>query len=135
MSRCGVCSEKAYVNPCGHCDKKVCDTCRDAHCDILKREISRVNNQIKRGMHRIEDALEQVERNQSQLKTNAEQVVIEIDETHRRLSNALKERTDYLKSSVDKYLITEMASLKDLKDNLELEVTNIQSNSDLMEKN
>jgi len=135
MSRCNVCSEKAYVNPCAHCDKKCCDTCRDAHCDILKREISRVNNQIKRGMHRIEDALEQVERNQTHLKTNAEQVVTEIDEVHRRLSNALKERTDYLKSSVDKYVITEMKSLKELKDNLDLEITNIQSNSDLMEKN
>jgi len=135
MSRCNVCSEKAYVNLCAHCDKKICDTCRDAHCDILKREISRVNNQIKRGMHRIEDALGQVERNQTQLKTNAEQVVSEIEEVHRRLSNALKERTDYLKSSVEKYVITEMNSLKELKDNLDLEVTNIQSNSDLMEKN
>jgi len=135
MSRCNVCSEKAYVNNCAHCDKKCCDTCRDAHCDILKREISRVNNQIKRGVHRIEDALGQVERNQTQLKTNAEQVVNEIDEVHRRLSNALKERTDYLKSSVEKYIISEMKELKDLKDNLELEVTNIHSNSDLMEKN
>lgn len=135
MSRCTVCSEKAYVNTCGHCDKKVCDTCKDAHCDILKREISRVNNQIKRGLHRIEDALGQVERNQAQLQTNKTQVVGEIDEIHRRLSNALKERTDYLKSSVDKYVFTEMGNLKDLKDNLDLEITNISSNSDLMEKN
>eukprot|EP00088_Acartia_fossae_P012961 TRINITY_DN1670_c0_g1_i3.p1 TRINITY_DN1670_c0_g1~~TRINITY_DN1670_c0_g1_i3.p1 ORF type:complete len:456 (-),score=185.09 TRINITY_DN1670_c0_g1_i3:151-1518(-) len=135
MSRCQVCSEKAYVNPCAHCDKKCCDTCRDAHCDILKREISRINNQIKRGVHRVEDALSQVERNHTQLKTNAEQVVNEIDEVHRRLANALKERTDYLKTSVDKYLVSEMKELKDLKDNLDLEITNIHSNSDLMEKN
>merc|ERR1712027_91519 len=54
---------------------------------------------------------------------------------HRRLTMALKERTDYLKSSVDKYVITEMKSLKELKDNLDLEITNITSNSDLMEKN
>merc|ERR1712002_392901 len=135
MSRCTVCSEKAYVNPCGHCDKKVCDTCKDAHCDILKREISRINNRIKRGLHRIEDALGQVERNQTQLKSNADQVVTEIDEIHRRLTLALKERTDYLKSSVDKYVLTEMKSLKELKDNLDLEITNITSNSDLMEKN
>jgi len=135
MSRCNVCSEKAYVNLCAHCDKKCCDTCRDAHADILKREISRINNQIKRGVHKIEDALSQVERNQSQLKSNADQVVTEIDEIQRRLSNALKERTDYLKSSVDKYVVAEMNNMKELKDNLELEVTNIQSNSDLMDKN
>merc|ERR1712173_352794 len=98
-------------------------------------EISRVNNQIKRGMNRIEDALAQVERNQQQLKTNADTVCGEIDEIQRRLTMALKERTDYLKSSVDKYVITEMKSLKELKDNLDLEITNITSNSDLMEKN
>merc|ERR1711971_1415646 len=116
-------------------DKKVCDTCKDAHNDILKREISRVNNQIKRGMNRIDDALSQVERNQQQLKTNADTVCGEIDEIQRRLTLALKERTDYLKSSVDKYVGQEMKSLKELKDNLDLEVTNIRSNSDLMEKN
>ena len=33
-----------------------------------------MNNQIKRGMNRIEDALAQVERNQQQLKTNADTV-------------------------------------------------------------
>merc|ERR1712121_74358 len=87
------------------------------------------------GMHRIEDALAQVERNQQQLKTNADTVCGEIDEIQRRLTLALKERTDYLKSSVDKYVGQEMKSLKELKDNLDLEVTNIRSNSDLMEKN
>merc|ERR1712029_956449 len=58
-----------------------------------------------------------------------------IDEIQRSLTLALKERTDYLKSSVDKYVGQEMKTLKDLKDNLDLEVTNITSNSDLMEKN
>ena len=52
---------------------KVCDTCKDAHNDILKREISRVNNQIKRGMNRIEDALEvMVEAGQAQRMTDEE---------------------------------------------------------------
>jgi len=135
MSRCAVCSEKAYVNLCAHCDKKVCDTCKAAHCDILKREISRINNQVKRGLHRIEEAMSEVERNQSQLKTNADTVIGEIDEINRRLTLALKDRTDNLKSMVEKYVSTEMKSLKDLKDNLDLEITNITSNADLMEKN
>lgn len=135
MSRCNVCSEKAYVNPCAHCDKKVCETCKEAHCDILRREISRINNQIKRGLHRIEEALSQVERNQTHLEQNAQQVTGEIDEIHRRLSMALQERTDYLKSSVEKYLVSEIKEQKELKMNLDLEITNIQSNTDLMEKN
>merc|ERR550532_3389761 len=101
----------------------------------MKREISRINNQVRRGMHRIEEALSEVEKNQTLLRTNADQVVKEIDEINRRLTLALKERTDYLKSSVEKYVSNEMKSLKDLKDNLDLEITNITSNADLMEKN
>ncbi len=134
MSRCNVCSEKAYVHPCAHCDKKVCSDCKEAHCDILKREISRINNQIKRGWHRLEDCLKQVERNQQNLELNATAVMQDIDEIHRRVTHAIKERTDHLKSSVEKYLVGEMKTLKELKSNLDLELTNIQSNSDLMEK-
>ena len=37
---------------------------------------------------------------------------------HTRLTNVLKERTEFLKSSVDKYLIVESKTLKDLKENL-----------------
>ncbi len=55
-------------------------------------------------MHRIEEALSEVEKNQTLLRTNADQVVKEIDEINRRLTLALKERTDYLKSSVEKYV-------------------------------
>jgi len=134
MSRCNVCSEKAYVNPCAHCDKKVCDDCKEAHCDILKREISRVNNQVKRGLHRLEDCLKQTERNQHLLESNATQVTADIDEIHRRLTLAVKERCDYLKTSVDQYLSSELKSLKELRASLDLELTNIQQNSDLIEK-
>eukprot|EP00096_Caligus_rogercresseyi_P009992 TRINITY_DN3507_c1_g1_i1.p1 TRINITY_DN3507_c1_g1~~TRINITY_DN3507_c1_g1_i1.p1 ORF type:complete len:463 (-),score=101.67 TRINITY_DN3507_c1_g1_i1:53-1441(-) len=134
MQRCAVCSEKAYVNPCAHCDKKCCNDCKDAHCDILKREITRVNNQIKRGVHRLEEILEQVGRNQGSLESNANTVIRDIDEIQRRLSTALKERTDYLKASVETYLVSEMRDLKTLKSNLELELLNVTSNSDLMEK-
>jgi len=133
MSRCAVCSEKAYVSQCAHCDKKCCDDCKEAHCDILKREISRVNNQVKRGWHRLEDCVQQIDRNSTQLSQNAASVLNEIEEMHTRLTNVLKERTEFLKSSVDKYLIVESKTLKELKENLELELANIKSNADLME--
>merc|ERR1712088_657860 len=77
MARCSVCSEKAYVDLCAHCDKKCCDDCREAHCDILKREISRVNKQV--------------ERNTNQLQSNATSVINEIEEMHMRLASVLKE--------------------------------------------
>ena len=46
----------------------------------------------------------------------------------------MKERCDYLKSTVDNYLTSELKNLKDMHANLDLELTNIQSNADLMEK-
>lgn len=52
-----MCSEKSYCNLCMHCEKKICEDCKSAHMDILRREINRINNQIRRGVHRLQDIL------------------------------------------------------------------------------
>ncbi|KAL0883431.1 hypothetical protein ABMA27_016812 [Loxostege sticticalis] len=134
MERCNVCSEKAYCAPCAHCDKKVCEDCKSAHMEVLRREISRINNQIRRGVNRLQDILAIVERNTTNLQTNCASVGGEIDEIHKRLAKALKDRTDFLRNEVDRYLATELRNLTHLKDNLELELSNIQSNCDLADK-
>lgn len=46
MERCAVCNEKNYLSVCAHCEKKVCEACKAAHSDVLKREIGRINNQV-----------------------------------------------------------------------------------------
>ena len=66
-----------------------------------------------------------MDRNNTQLSSNATTVISDIEEMHQRLSNILKERTEFLKSSVEKYLIVESKTLKDTKENLELELANI----------
>ncbi|XP_037868326.1 RING finger protein nhl-1 isoform X1 [Bombyx mori] len=134
MERCNVCSEKAYCALCAHCDKKVCDDCKSAHMEVLRREIARINNQVRRGMNRLQDILGVVERNTTNLQTNCAAVAGEVDEIHKRLAKALKDRTDFLRTEVDRYLATELRNLTHLKDNLELELSNIQSNCDLAEK-
>ncbi|KAK9890792.1 hypothetical protein WA026_012135 [Henosepilachna vigintioctopunctata] len=134
MERCNVCSEKAYCSMCHHCDKKVCEDCKGAHMEILRREISRINNQIRRGIHRLKDALTLIEKNTQSIQTNCLSVGGEVEEIYRRLSKALKDRTDYLRGEVDRYLGTELRSLTNLKDNLEQEVSNILSNCDLADK-
>lgn len=134
MERCNVCSEKAYCSVCVHCDKKICPDCKGAHMDILRREIVRINNQIRRGIHRLQDTLALVEKNMQNLQTNCNSVSEEVDEMFRRLSKALRDRTDYLKGEVDRYLTTEIKNLRTLKENLELEISNIQSNCDLADK-
>lgn len=134
MERCTVCSEKSYCTLCSHCEKKTCAECKSAHMDILRREIARINNQIRRGVHRLQDALAIVEKNSLNLQTNCLSVSEEIDVIFRRLNKALKDRTDSLRMEVDRYLGTEMQCLTTLKDNLELEIANIQSNCDLADK-
>lgn len=134
MERCNVCSEKAYCAPCAHCEKKVCEECKTNHMEVLRREISRINNQIRRGVNRLQDILAIVERNTINLQTNCGAVAGEVDEIHKRLSKALKDRTDFLRNEVDRYLATELRNLTNLKDNLELELANIQSNCDLADK-
>lgn len=74
-----------------------------------------------------------MEKNTLGLQTNCTSVAEEIDEFYRRLTKALKDRTDYLRNEVDRYLGTELKGLVHLKQNLELEIANIQSNCDLAE--
>lgn len=89
--------------------------------------------QIRRGLHRLQDALTLVEKNTLGLQTNCASVTEEVDEIYRRLSKALKDRTEHLRNEVDRYLSTELRGLIQLKENLELEIANIQSNCDLAE--
>ena len=90
MERCNVCSEKSYCNLCMHCEKKICDDCKSAHMDILRREINRINNQLRRGVHRLQDILAVVEKNTSSLSNNCHSVSEEIDEIYRRMTKAVK---------------------------------------------
>jgi len=89
--------------------------------------------QVRRGLHRLQDALALVEKNSLGLQTNCASVAEEVDEIYRRLSKALKDRTEHLRNEVDRYLGAELRGLIQLKENLELEIANIQSNCDLAE--
>lgn len=102
--------------------------------EILRREISRINNQIRRGIHRLQDSLNLVEKNTQNIQTNCLSVSEEIDEIYRRLNKALKDRTDYLRGEIDRHLSSELRTLTGLKDNLEQEISNILSNCDLADK-
>lgn len=99
--------------------------------DILRREIVRINNQVRRSVHRLQDILALVEKNMQNLSINCNSVTEEIDEMNKRLEKAVRDRTHYLRGEVDRYLTSEMKNLRTLKENLELEIANIQSNCDL----
>lgn len=134
MERCNVCSEKSYLSACAHCEKKICEDCKSAHMDILRREITRINSQIRRGVNRLQDSLAIVEKNTLGLQSNCLSVSEEVEEIYRRLAKALKDRTDFLRTEIDKYLTSEVRNLTALRENLDVEVANIQSNCDVADK-
>lgn len=134
MERCNVCSEKSYLSPCAHCEKRICEDCKSAHMDILRREITRINSQIRRGVNRLQDSMAIVEKNTMGLQTNCLSVSEEVEEIYRRLAKALKDRTEFLRTEVDRYLGTELRNLTALKENLDIEIANIQSNCDVADK-
>lgn len=134
MERCNVCSEKSYLSACAHCEKKICEDCKSAHMDILRREITRINSQIRRGVNRLQDSLTIVEKNTLGLQTNCLSVSEEVEEICRRMSKALKDRTEFLRTEIDRYLTSELRNLTTLKDNLDQEISNIHSNCDVADK-
>lgn len=134
MERCSVCSEKSNVEKCAHCDKKICPDCKEAHVDILRREINRINNQVRRGLHRLSEALTQTKKNAEKLQFNCTQVKDEIEDIVRRYSKDLKVTEDKLKHDLEIYTQTEMKSINKLKEDLEIEVNNITSNCELVDK-
>ncbi|XP_014229405.1 serine-rich adhesin for platelets isoform X2 [Trichogramma pretiosum] len=134
MERCSVCSEKSYCNTCAHCEKKCCPECKDEHVKILRKNIVSINSQVRRALHRLQETLAQVEKNTVALQTNAASVSEEVDEIYRRLNKALKDRTEVLRCEIDRYLGQELKSLIHLKENLEQEIANIQSNCDLADQ-
>ncbi len=51
--------------------------------DVLKREISRISNQVRRVLHRLEDSLGLADKNSLLLQQNSLSVMEEIDDIYR----------------------------------------------------
>jgi hypothetical protein len=134
MDRCGVCSEKAFCERCAHCDKKVCEECKEAHIEILTREISRINNQVRRGLNKLTEHSQQTGRNNEKLQLNHKQIREEITESVRRFIKDLKDKESKLLHDLDEYTQTEAKNVEKLKEDLDQEVVNITSNCELVEK-
>lgn len=100
----------------------------------MRREITRINSQVRRGVNRLQDSLAIVEKNTLGLQTNCLSVSEEIEEIYRRLGKALKDRTEFLRAEIDRYLTAELRNLTTLKENLDVEISNIQSNCDVADK-
>lgn len=125
MERCKVCDEKAEVEFCPHCDKRICAECKTAHADMLKRDMSRLMSQVKRISGRVQEASESLSRGIDSLQTNCDATKEEIRDYVSRFTRELKKREETLLDEVDSFYQTETRTMRNCRDNLELEANNV----------
>lgn len=134
LERCNVCSIKGTVTKCAHCDKKVCDECKETHLDVMRREIARVNNQIRRSLNRLTDALEQIEENRERLQKNSVAIKSDIADLTRRMLKDLSDKEQKLLNDLEGLKRTEGSDFEKLKADLGKEIEIHGSNCELIEK-
>lgn len=135
LERCTVCSEKAEVTLCAHCDKKVCEECKNAHIQIMQRELQRLNSQIRRALSRFNEELGQLKKCDDKLRFGCEQARSSIVDLAASLVCLIKEKEKQLLKELEDFEQSEESNLKKLREGLDEEYNNQVANCELIEKN
>lgn len=135
LERCTVCSEKAEVTLCAHCDKKVCEECKNAHVQIMQRELQRLNSQIRRALSRFNEELGQLKKCDDKLRFGCEQARSSIVDLAASLVCLIKEKEKQLLKELEDFEQSEESNLKKLREGLDEEYNNQVANCELIEKN
>ncbi|PIO69616.1 zinc finger, C3HC4 type [Teladorsagia circumcincta] len=125
LERCKVCDEKADCELCAHCERKACKECRQTHMDMLKRDLGRLLNQVRRLSNRIIEASDGLSKGLELLSLNCETTKDEVKEYFHRHLRDLKKREDAFLSEIDTFHATESRLMSNLRDVLEIESSNM----------
>ncbi|CAI4232461.1 unnamed protein product [Auanema sp. JU1783] len=125
LERCKVCDEKADCEVCAHCDRKACKECRQTHMEMLKRDMSRLLNQVRRLSNRINEASDGLQKSLELLTLNCETTKDEVKEYFHRYYRDLKKREEAFIYEVEMFHSNESRLMSNLKDVLEIESTNM----------
>lgn len=134
MQRCNTCKEKGQLEICAHCSRKVCKDCKVAHVNILRKEIELINEQVRHGLKQLSGVLTQTEENAEKIQKNYALVKDQIEEVVRRYTKDLLDTESKLKHELDLYLKTELRNMRRLETDLQVELNNVNSNCDLVDK-
>ncbi|XP_064648330.1 RING finger protein nhl-1-like [Lineus longissimus] len=132
-SGCGVCNADLELVLCHHCDKRVCDSCRQSHVRQMKLDIGRVVNQLRRKIPKVSDLVGQVEHGSEQVRSNVDSIKAEINNTIEKHVKELRDRQNVLNTELEILLQTETRSLRLHQENLEVELASIASFCDSTE--
>ncbi|VIO92611.1 Hypothetical RING finger protein F54G8.4 in chromosome III, putative [Brugia malayi] len=125
LERCKICEEKAVLDICAHCEKRACSDCRATHLEMLKRDLTRVLNQVKRLSNRITEASDGLSKGAELLTLNCETAKDEVKEYFRRYYRELKKREEMFIEEIETFNATETRLMRNLRDVLEIESSNM----------
>ncbi|KAL4003681.1 NHL repeat family protein [Acanthocheilonema viteae] len=125
LERCKICEEKAVLDICAHCEKRACGDCRATHLEMLKRDLTRMLNQVKRLSNRITEASDGLSKGMELLSLNCETAKDEVKEYFRRYYRELKKREEMFIEEIETFNATETRLMRNLRDVLEIESSNM----------
>ncbi|VDN02807.1 unnamed protein product [Thelazia callipaeda] len=125
LERCKICDEKAVLDVCAHCDRRACNECRGTHLEMLKRDLTRMLNQVKRLSNRITEASDGLSKGAELLSLNCETAKDEVKEYFRRYHRELKKREEMFIEEIETFNVTETRLMRNLRDVLEIESSNM----------
>uniref|UniRef100_A0A7E4W0J1 RING-type domain-containing protein n=1 Tax=Panagrellus redivivus TaxID=6233 RepID=A0A7E4W0J1_PANRE len=125
LERCKICDEKAELEICRHCDRKACKECRTSHMEMVKRDLGRMLNQVRRLSNRVKEAAESLSKGVDLLHLNVETTKTEIKEYFIRYHADLKRREESLNQELETFQQTESRLMRSLRDVLTVESDNL----------
>ena len=128
--QCGVCEVHAQTVKCFHCNKFVCEECKRSHTGQLRFDVSRIVDQICRGLPKVSNCIAEVEIKLEVTKQGSERVKGEIRNATEKFTKELRDREKLLCSELDTLVKAEQRSLRRHQENLEIDFATLSSYCD-----
>ncbi|CAK9293912.1 unnamed protein product [Gordionus sp. m RMFG-2023] len=127
LETCPICNENTELFKCLHCDRKVCNACKESHLEQMQREVIRLLTNTQRNVPKLEETINVIEQKLANMKNNfnfvKNEIKMEIDRCVRELNN----RERVLLEEVDNLMESEIRKMTERQGTLSTEKEEIES--------
>uniref|UniRef100_H3AR70 RING-type domain-containing protein n=1 Tax=Latimeria chalumnae TaxID=7897 RepID=H3AR70_LATCH len=122
---CQTCGSKEELFNCSHCQKSICNQCKHLHLEQLRMDLKRMIIRLRRAVLKISCTKETLDQKSASLRQNSVAVRSEISRSIEQCISRLRER--------EKVLLSEVESIVQAQENMEIELASIFSQFDGVE--